>query len=101
MNGKLGVESQQSTNRRNRNGSFYIFPIKNERCVLVRPLAYAPMKADWTQHFDAIISTDTMEPSGLAENPTPKEAPLQPPRLEYNHSFRIASFGADYTSTSF
>jgi Erythromycin esterase len=41
--------------------------------IAARPLGYSPMTADWTQHFDAIIFTDTMEPSMLAENPASKK----------------------------
>ena len=42
--------------------------------VVARPLGYSPMKTDWTRHFDAVIFTDTMEPSTRAESgaPVPK-----------------------------
>jgi len=41
--------------------------------ISARPLGYGSMKTDWTRHFDAFIFTDTMEPSALAENTTPKK----------------------------
>lgn len=41
--------------------------------ISARPLGYSPMKTDWTRHFDAVIFTDMMEPSAIAENPTPKK----------------------------
>jgi len=36
--------------------------------IVARPLGYGPMKADWTRHFDAVIFTDTMEPSTRVES---------------------------------
>jgi erythromycin esterase len=41
--------------------------------ITARPLGYKPMKTDWTRHFDAVIFTDTMEPSTLADDPVAKE----------------------------
>jgi erythromycin esterase-like protein len=36
--------------------------------IVARPLGYAPMRTDWTRHFDAVVFTDTMEPSTRAAN---------------------------------
>jgi erythromycin esterase len=40
--------------------------------IVARPLGYGPMKADWARHFDAIVFTDTMEPSTRVESEAPR-----------------------------
>lgn len=37
---------------------------------VARPLAYVPMKSDWTRHFDAMLFTNTMSPSEAVSEPT-------------------------------
>lgn len=57
-------------------------PLRNDpahwirKGVVARPLGYAPMKTDWTRHFDAVVFTDVMEPSARVDDvPAPPPTP--------------------------